>query len=91
MTGRPTVSALLMLAVGCHFLVLGCSANPRMKQPSQTVPEILLTILLDSIKLKYLTIRIAALDFGRGVAVVELPSGDMRTIQFDTRTLAIKT
>ena len=62
----------------------------RMKQPGQTVPEILQTILLNSIKLKYPANRIVALDFGRGVAVAELPSGEMRTIQFDTRTLAIK-
>ena len=63
----------------------------RMKQPGQTVPEILQTILLNSIKLKYPANRIVALDFGRGVAVAELPSGEMRTVQFDTRTLAIKT
>jgi hypothetical protein len=62
----------------------------RMKQPGQNVPEILQTILLNSIKLKYPANRIAALDFGRGVAIVELPSGEMRTVQFDTRTLAIK-
>jgi hypothetical protein len=62
----------------------------RMKQPGQTVPEILQTILLNSIKLKYPANRIAVLDFGQGVAIVELPSREMRTIQFDTRTLAIK-
>lgn len=62
----------------------------RMKQPGQNVPEILQTILLNSIKLKYPANRIVALDFGRGVAVVELPSKEMRMVQFDTRTLAIK-
>jgi hypothetical protein len=62
----------------------------RMKQPGQTVPEILQTILLNSIKLKYPANRIVALDFGRGIAIVELPSKEMRTIEFDTRTLAIK-
>jgi hypothetical protein len=62
----------------------------RMKQPGQNVPEILQTILLNSIKLKHPANRIVALDFGRGVAVVELPSKEMRTVQFDTRTLAIK-
>jgi hypothetical protein len=62
----------------------------RMKQPGQTVPEILQTILLNSIKLKYPANRIVALDFGRGVAIVELPSKEMRMIEFDTRTLAIK-
>jgi hypothetical protein len=62
----------------------------RMKQPSQTVPGILQTILLNSIKSKYPANRIVALDFGRGTAVVELPSKEMRTVEFDTRTLAIK-
>ena len=62
----------------------------RMKQPGQTVPEILQTILLNSIKLKYPANRIVALDFGRGIAFVELPSKEMRTVEFDTRTLAIK-
>ena len=62
----------------------------RMKQPGQTVHEILQTILLNSIKLKYPANRIVALDFPGGVAVVVLPSGEMRQITFDPRTLAIK-
>ena len=62
----------------------------RMKQPGQTVSEILQTILLNSIKLKYPANRIVALDFGRGIAIVELPSKEILTIAFDTRTLAIK-
>lgn len=62
----------------------------RMKQPGQTVDEILQTILLNSIKLKYPANRIVALDFGRGVAIVELPSKEIRMVEFDTKTLAIK-
>ena len=62
----------------------------RMKQRGQTVPETLQTILLNSIKLRYPANRIVALDFGRGIAIVELPSKEMRTNEFDTRTLAIK-
>lgn len=62
----------------------------RLKQGGQTVPEILQTILLNGIKAKYAANRIVALDFGRGVAVVELPSKEMRMVEFDTRTLAIK-
>jgi len=62
----------------------------RLKQPGQTVPEILQTILLNSIKAKHPANRIVALDFGRGVVVVELASQELRLIQFDTRTLAIK-
>jgi hypothetical protein len=62
----------------------------RLAQGGQTVNEILQTILLNSIKLKYPANRIVALDFGRGIAVVELPSNVTRTISFDTQTLAIK-
>ena len=62
----------------------------RLAQGGQTVNEILQTILLNSIKLKYPANRIVALDFGRGIAVVELPSNATRTISFDTQTLAIK-
>jgi hypothetical protein len=61
----------------------------RMRQVSQTVPEILQTILLNSIKLKYPANRIVALDFGRGVAIVQLPTNEMRAIEFNTRTLEI--
>jgi hypothetical protein len=61
----------------------------RMRQTSQTVPEITQTILLNSIKPKYPANRIIALDFGRGVAIVRLPTNEMRMIQFNTRTLEI--
>ena len=30
------------------------------------------------------------MDFGRGVAVVQLPSGETRAVNFDTTTLAVK-
>ena len=62
----------------------------RMKQPGQTVHEILQTILLNSIKLKFPANKIVALDFPGGVAVVQLPSGEMRQVTFDPHTLAIK-
>jgi hypothetical protein len=62
----------------------------RMKQPGQKVEEILTTMLLNNIKAKYPANRIIAMDFGRGVAVVELPSGEARAVKFDTTTLAIK-
>ena len=34
--------------------------------------------------------RLCAGVIGRGIAIVELPSKEMRTNEFDTRTLAIK-
>jgi len=62
----------------------------RMKKPGQTVTEILQTILLNGIKNKHKASSIVALDFGRGIAVVELQGGGMTAVNFDTTTLAIK-
>jgi hypothetical protein len=62
----------------------------RMQQGGQTVSEILQTILLNSIKLKHPANRIVALDFARGVAIVEVPGGNIEAVNFDTTTLAIK-
>ena len=55
-----------------------------------TVTEVLQTILLNSIKVKHPASRIVALDFGRGVAVVELTDGKTDTVKFNTTTLAIE-
>ena len=55
-----------------------------------TVPEVLQTMLLNSIKLKHPASRIVALDFNRGTAVVELTSGAMTLVPFDTTTLSLK-
>jgi hypothetical protein len=62
----------------------------RAKQPGQTVSEVLQTMLLNGIKNKHKASRIVALDFGRGIAVVELQGGGMTAVNFDTTTLAIK-
>ncbi len=62
----------------------------RMGQGGQTVSEVLQTILLNSIKLKHPASKIVALDFNRGIAVVQLTDGKMSAVQFDTTTLAIK-
>ena len=62
----------------------------RMKQGGQTVSEILTTILLNSIKLKHLGSQIVALDFNKGIAVVQTADGQTRTVNFDTTTLEIK-
>ena len=62
----------------------------RLGQGGQTVSEILQTILLNSIKLKHPASRIDALDFGRGIAVVNLTDGKTAFVPFDTTTLAIK-
>jgi hypothetical protein len=54
------------------------------------VTEILQTILLNSIKLKQPANRIVALDFSRGVAVIETADGKIMPVRFDTTTLAIQ-
>jgi len=55
-----------------------------------TVSEVLTTMLLNNIKAKHPASRIVALDFGRGVAVVEQAGGKLAIVNFDTTTLAIK-
>ena len=62
----------------------------RLGQGGQTVSEILTTILLNGIKLKHPASKIVALDFNRGIAIVQLTDGTMAPVQFDTTTLAIK-
>ena len=62
----------------------------RMSQGGQTVYEILQTILLNSVKLKHPASKILALDFNRGIAVVQLADGKLDQVNFDTTTLAIK-
>ena len=62
----------------------------RLKASGQTVYEILQTILLNSIKLKFPASRIVALDFNRGIAVVEQADGKVTSVNFDTTTLSLK-
>lgn len=62
----------------------------RMKQPGQTVNEILTTILLNNIKLKHLGSRIVAMDFDRGVAAVRTAQGSLRAVNFNPTTLEIR-
>lgn len=98
------VGALLVLSSASHAQVAttleqaelaGLSPEKRAEVQARavngnTVSEVLQTILLNSIKLKHPASRIVALDFGRGVAVVELTDGKTDFIHFDTATLSIK-
>ena len=73
----------------------GLSAEKRAEVQSRavkgnTVSEVLTTILLNSIKLKHPASKIVALDFNRGVAVVQLTDGKIEPVNFDTTTLAVK-
>lgn len=73
----------------------GLSADKRAEVQARavngnTVSEVLTTMLLNSIKLKHPASRIVAMDFGRGIAVVELADGKMSAVNFDPQTLVIK-
>ena len=62
----------------------------RAKQPGQTVYEVLQTMPLNNIKSKLPASRIVALDFNRGTSIVEMQSGGLAAVNFDTTTLALK-
>jgi hypothetical protein len=73
----------------------GLSAEKRAEVQARaingnTVSEVLTTMLLNGIKAKHPASKIIALDFGRGIAVVQLSDGKMQAVNFDTTTLAIK-
>jgi hypothetical protein len=59
----------------------------RMAKGGQKVEEVLTTILLNNIKLKHQASQIVAIDFDRGVAVVNEPGGTMHMYHFNTKTL----
>jgi len=54
-----------------------------------SVTEVLQVILLNNIKIKHEASLIVALDWTKGIAVVQLPSGGMATVNFDPKTLQI--
>jgi hypothetical protein len=73
----------------------GLSAEKRAEVQARavngnTVSEVLTTMLLNSIKLKHPASRIVAMDFGRGIAVVQLTDGTMTAVNFDPQTLVIR-
>jgi hypothetical protein len=55
-----------------------------------SVTEVLQVMLLNNIKIKHEASLIVALDWGKGIAVVQLPSGGLTAVQFDPKTLQIK-
>lgn len=55
-----------------------------------SVTEVLQVMLLNNIKIKHQASQIVALDWGKGVAVVQLPQGGMEVVHFDPTTLQIK-
>jgi hypothetical protein len=54
------------------------------------VTEVLQVMLLNNIKIKHVASQIVALEWGKGVAVVQLPSGGIAVVRFDPGTLQIR-
>lgn len=55
-----------------------------------SVTEVLQVMLLNNIKIKHQASQIVAMDWARGVAVVQLPNGGLEVVNFDPKTLQIK-
>jgi hypothetical protein len=55
-----------------------------------SVTEVLQVMLLNNIKAKHPASQIVAMDWAKGVAVVEQSGGGMAVVQFDPSTLQIK-
>jgi hypothetical protein len=55
-----------------------------------SVTEVLQVMLLNNIKVKHQASQIVAMDWAKGVAVVQLPNGGFDVVSFDPRTLQIK-
>jgi hypothetical protein len=62
----------------------------RMQQGGQTVYEILQTILLNSLQVKFPASQIRALDFNKVIATIRTADGKTETVDFDPTTLTIK-
>src|SRR5215472_1054514 len=55
-----------------------------------SVTEVLQVMLLNNIKAKHPASQIVAMDWARGVAVVDVPAGGMAVVHFDPKTLQIQ-
>ena len=55
-----------------------------------SVTEVLQVMLLNNIKIKHQASQIVAMDWAKGVAVVQLPNGKLEVANFEPRTLQIK-
>lgn len=55
-----------------------------------SVTEVLQVMLLNNIKIKREASLIVAMDWSKGVAVVRLPNGNLEVVNFDPRTLQIR-
>ena len=55
-----------------------------------SVTEVLQVMLLNNIKIKHEASQIVALDWNKGVAVVQLPNRSLAVVRFNPRTLQIE-
>ena len=56
----------------------------------QTVRGILETMLLNNVSALFAAQRVEAVDFEKGVVVVAMPNGNLRSVTFDVTTLVVK-
>src|SRR5580692_3726214 len=88
--------AVMLLASGAAFAYDATALEKAelaqlTPQPgSQTVRGILETMLLNNISQLFATNRVVAVDFDKGVAVVEGTNGQVKAFSFDVTTLVIK-
>jgi hypothetical protein len=62
----------------------------RMREGGQTERGIMETMLLNNIQLRYPAQRIVSIDFVREAVSYQTPAGDVRTLDFDPKTLKLK-
>jgi hypothetical protein len=94
MTATPSFAQVATTIEQAELAGLAPATLARVKasmaEGGQTVYEILKTMLLNNIKATVPGGTIVALDFNRGIAIVRTAAGGMRSVNFDTTTLAIK-
>lgn len=69
---------------------LQAEVKSRMAAGGQKVSEILDTMLLNSVSKVFASGQVIAVDFEKGVVVTKGTSGELRSFNFDTRTLITK-
>jgi hypothetical protein len=68
----------------------GLSPELRSQVQARATGEVLQVMLLNNIKAKRPASQIVAMDWARGVTVVDVPAGGMAVVHFDPTTLQIK-
>lgn len=88
--GAAELTPFEQAEIGQLSPALQAEVKKRMAEGGQKVREILETMLLNKISLLFAQGRVAAVDFEKGIAVYQLPNGDLKLIPFEVATLDIK-